>query len=52
MSAATQEALMRSKSCVLWVASKNTDALGLYRRLGFMKIGEEMWLDFGTGLTP
>jgi ribosomal protein S18 acetylase RimI-like enzyme len=52
VSAATREALRRSKSCVLWVASRNTEALGLYRRLGFRKIGEEMWLDFGTGLTP
>jgi ribosomal protein S18 acetylase RimI-like enzyme len=52
VSAATREALRRSKSCALWVASRNVEAVALYYRLGFRKIDEEMWLDFGTGLTP
>ena len=52
VSAATREALNRSKSCTLWVASRNAEALAIYRRLGFKKVGEELWVDIGTGLTP
>jgi len=52
VSAATREALNRSKSCTLWVAARNAEALAIYRRLGFKKIGVELWVDIETGLTP
>jgi ribosomal protein S18 acetylase RimI-like enzyme len=52
VSAATREALDRSKSCLLGVASDNEEAKGIYHRLGFRKVGEEVWVDVGTGLSP
>ncbi len=52
VSAAVREALGRSGSCSLFVRSDNEPAIALYRALGFKKIGEELWIDFGTGLIP
>ena len=52
VSAAVQEALRRSKLCSLFVRSDNNVALGLYRALGFWKVGEELWVDIGTGMVP
>ncbi len=52
VSAATREALNNSKSCLLGVASDNEEAKGLYRRLGYTKVSEEVWVDVGTGLSP
>jgi ribosomal protein S18 acetylase RimI-like enzyme len=52
VSAAVREALDRSKSCTLWVASRNSEAQPMYRSLGFRKVGEELWVDIGTGVTP
>jgi ribosomal protein S18 acetylase RimI-like enzyme len=52
VSAAVHEALSRSSSCSLGVRSDNIGALRLYRRLGFVKVDEEFWVDIGTGLTP
>jgi ribosomal protein S18 acetylase RimI-like enzyme len=52
VSAAVHEALSRSSSCSLGVRSNNIEALRMYRRLGFVKVDEEFWVDIGTGLTP
>lgn len=52
VSATVREALRRSESCILWVRSDNENAIGLYSALGFRKIGEELWIDIGTGLAP
>ncbi|MCL4518229.1 MAG: GNAT family N-acetyltransferase [Thaumarchaeota archaeon] len=52
VSAAVREALKHSRCCSLFVRSDNEQALGLYWALGFKKIGEELWVDLGTGLIP
>ena len=52
VSAAVQEGLNRSNSCTLFVRSDNEIAIGLYKALGFKKIGEELWIDIGSGLIP
>ena len=51
VSAAVQEGLKLSESCCLFVRSGN-EAESLYRGLGFRKIGEDYWVDVGTGLVP
>jgi ribosomal protein S18 acetylase RimI-like enzyme len=50
-SAATREALRLSESCMLFVRSDNL-AVRMYQKLGFKKVGEELWIDIGTGLVP
>jgi ribosomal protein S18 acetylase RimI-like enzyme len=52
VSAALREALNRSCSCLLGVASDNEEAKGIYARLGFRKVDAELWVDIGTGLSP
>ncbi len=52
VSAAVREGLRRSESCSLFVRSSNSDAIRLYRRLGFRKVGKELWIDRGTGIVP
>jgi ribosomal protein S18 acetylase RimI-like enzyme len=52
VSAALREALARSETCLLGVAQSNEDARRLYGRLGFKKVGEEIWVDIGTGRSP
>jgi ribosomal protein S18 acetylase RimI-like enzyme len=52
VSAAVREALNRSKACSLWVASENAEAVSLYLKLGFKKVGEVLWADVGTGQHP
>ena len=52
VSAAVREALDRSRSCTLWVAFGNAEAQPMYRGLGFRKVGEELFIDIGTGVTP
>ncbi|MDG6996886.1 MAG: GNAT family N-acetyltransferase [Nitrososphaerota archaeon] len=52
VSATVREALKLSQCCNLFVRSDNEQAIGLYRALGFKKIGEELWIDIGTGLVP
>ena len=52
VSAAVREGLRRSQSCTLFVRSDNERAIGLYRALGFNKVGEELWIDVGTGIVP
>lgn len=52
VSSAVREALKLSQCCSLFVRSDNEQAIGLYRALGFRKIGEELWVDIGTGMIP
>ncbi|HKW04793.1 MAG TPA: GNAT family N-acetyltransferase [Nitrososphaerales archaeon] len=52
VSATVKEGLKRSDSCGLYVRSNNEKAIALYESLGFKKIGEELWFDFGTGMNP
>ncbi len=51
-SAATREALKHSESCLLFVRSDNSMAIHIYEKLGYKKVGEELWIDVGTGLVP
>ncbi len=51
-SAATREALKSSESCALFVRSDNSVAIHIYKKLGYEKVGEEFWIDVGTGLVP
>jgi GNAT superfamily N-acetyltransferase len=51
-SAATREALKYSESCALFVRSDNPPAIHVYEKLGYQKLGEELWIDIGTGLIP
>jgi ribosomal protein S18 acetylase RimI-like enzyme len=52
LSAVVREGLKRSQSCALFVRTNNKEAIGLYSSLGFKKVGEEAWIDIGTGLVP
>jgi len=52
VSATVREALNHSKACSLWVASENAEAVSLYRKLGFKKVGDVLWADIGTGQHP
>lgn len=52
VSAAVREALVRSEACSLFVRSDNHEAIRLYRALGFRKVGDELWIDIGTGIIP
>ena len=52
VSAAVQEGLKRSRCCTLFVRSDNEQAISLYNRLGFEKVGKELWVDINSGLKP
>jgi ribosomal protein S18 acetylase RimI-like enzyme len=52
VSVAVSEALRRSQTCSLFVRSDNSEAIRLYRKLGFRKCGDELWIDRGTGMIP
>lgn len=52
VSAALMEALRRSESCTLFVRSDNEEAISLYRKLGFRKFADELFIDIGTGIVP
>jgi len=51
-SAVLQEAFAHTESVVLFVRSDNLPAKHVYDKLGFKKLGERVWLDHGTGITP
>ncbi len=52
VSAATREALKHSSSCELFVRSDNREAIRIYEKLGFRKIGEEFVITIGTTFIP
>jgi ribosomal protein S18 acetylase RimI-like enzyme len=52
VSAAVLEGLRLSNSCSLFVRVDNVYAISLYKALGFKKVGEELWIDIGTGIIP
>jgi ribosomal protein S18 acetylase RimI-like enzyme len=52
VSAAVEEGLRRSKTCTLFVRQNNGPALGIYRKIGFKKVAEMLWMDIGTDLVP
>jgi len=52
VSAVLREALRLSNSCSLFVRQDNGPAQSIYKAMGFKKVGEEVWIDIGTGLVP
>jgi RimJ/RimL family protein N-acetyltransferase len=51
-SAVTQEALKHAEKAALFVRSDNAPAVKAYEKIGYVKIGEKLWVDVGTGLKP
>jgi len=51
-SAVTEEALKKAEAAALFVRSDNYPAVRVYEKIGYKKIGEKLWVDVGTGLTP
>ena len=51
-SAITEEALGKSERAALFVRSDNYAAIRVYEKIGYVKIGEKIWVDVGTGLKP
>jgi ribosomal protein S18 acetylase RimI-like enzyme len=51
-SAAVRDALASSELASLGVREDNIPAIRIYQRLGFKRVGEEVWVDLGTGLKP
>jgi RimJ/RimL family protein N-acetyltransferase len=51
-SAITEEALGKSDTAALFVRSDNHPAIRAYEKIGFVKIGEKLWVDVGTGMKP
>jgi RimJ/RimL family protein N-acetyltransferase len=51
-SAVTKEALRQAEAAALFVRSDNYPAIRVYERIGYRKIGEKLWIDVGTGLSP
>jgi predicted GNAT family acetyltransferase len=51
-SAVTHEALKRADAAALFVRSDNYPAIRVYEKIGYRKIGEEIWVDVGTGMMP
>lgn len=51
-SAAVRDALASSELASLGVREDNLPAIRVYERLGFRRVGEEAWIDLGTGLKP
>lgn len=52
VSAAVKEGLKRSRACTLFVRQDNIPAQSLYRKIGFTKVGEELWIDMSSGVIP
>lgn len=51
-SAITEEALKKADSASLFVRKDNFSAIRVYKKIGYRKIGEKIWVDVGTGLKP
>ena len=51
-SAITEEALRNAEAAALFARSDNQPAIRAYRKIGYRKIGEKVWVDVGTGLKP
>ncbi len=51
-SAVTEEALNHAESAALFVRSDNYQAIRVYEKIGYKKIGEKLWMDVGTGRKP
>lgn len=51
-SAITEEALRNAEAAALFVRSDNYPAIRVYEKIGYEKIGEKIWVDVGTGLSP
>jgi len=51
-SAVTEEALKNAETAALFVRSDNYPAVRAYEKIGYMKIGEKLWVDVGTGIKP
>jgi RimJ/RimL family protein N-acetyltransferase len=51
-SAVTKEALKNAEAAALFVRSDNYPAIRVYEKVGYKKIGEKLWVDVGTGLSP
>lgn len=49
-SALTEEALRNSESATLFVRSDNLPAIRVYKKIGYRKIGEMLYVDVGTSL--
>ena len=51
-SAVTEHALDKAGAAALFVRSDNDAAIKVYKRIGYKEIGQEAWVDVGTGLRP
>lgn len=51
-SAVTEEALKNAEAAALFVRSDNYSAIKVYKKIGYKKIGEKLWIDAGTGMKP
>ena len=51
-SAVTEQALKSAEAAALFARSDNHAAIKVYKRIGYKKIGEKVWVDVGTGLRP
>ena len=51
-SAVTEEALKNTEAAALFVRSDNYSAIKVYKKIGYEKIGEKLWIDAGTGMKP
>ncbi|HDM88452.1 MAG TPA: GNAT family N-acetyltransferase [Candidatus Bathyarchaeota archaeon] len=52
VSAITKEALKNAEAAVLFVRSDNKPAIRVYRKIGYRKIREKIWVDVGTETKP
>jgi predicted GNAT family acetyltransferase len=51
-SAITEKGLRNAEATALFVRSDNYPAISVYKKIGYRKIGEKVWVDVGTGLRP